>query len=165
MKVNWLNKISSLAERTRDWMSRVNRAFYFGPAGYIWMGVVAFALVLAILVLIQLMRRTRRLRRALHLDSVSGAEHQRMLRQLGFYLDMLQVLHRADAAKPAWCPPLAHASALAAHDAEAGRLVHALTERFYAARFGGDVLEREEVREASQQVDQLARHLGVVRRG
>lgn len=159
--VSWLTE---WADATREWLSRVNRAFYFGPAGYIWMGVVAFALVLAVLVLVQLMRRTRRLRRTLHLEHVRGAEHQRLLRQLGFYLDMLQVLDRAKVTKPAWQPPLAHAATVESHDAEAGRIVRGLTARFYAARFGGEALDREAVRAASVEVDELAERLGVRRR-
>ena len=71
-------------DATRDWMVRVNRAFYFGPAGYIWMGFVGFALIIATIALIKLMRRSMAIRRTLHLQHLKGGEYQRMLRQLGF---------------------------------------------------------------------------------
>src|SRR5690606_38196437 len=96
----------------RAWMDRVNAAFYLGPAGYIYMVFIGCVLAFAVVVLVKLMRRSISIKRTLRLHHLRGREYQRMLRQLGFYLDMLDVLARAGIGKPHWQPPLAYASTL-----------------------------------------------------
>ncbi len=140
---------------TRDWMSRVNRAFHFGPAGYIWLGLVALALLIAVLTLIKLMRRSLAIRRTLRLRHFRGAEYQRMLHQLGFYLDMLRVLRRRKCPKPAWQPPLEFARVLADRRPDAGEIVRRITETFYAARYGRQRLTSAEVSHARTLVERL----------
>jgi hypothetical protein len=157
----WADRFASGVQASRDWAARINRAFYFGPAGYIWMGVVVFALFLAVAVLVRLMRRSRRLRRGLRLERVAKGEHQRMLRQLGFYVDMLTVLRRARQTKPTWRPPLDHAAALQESHANAAGLVRRITDLFYEARFGSRNLTPQEMREGRSMVQQLAGSLGV----
>ena len=92
-------RLAELLEATRLWMQRVNRAFSMGPAGYIWLGIVAFALVLAVLSAIKVTRRIRQLRRTMRLKRLRDVESRRLLRQLGFYLDMLTVLARGGCGK------------------------------------------------------------------
>ncbi len=161
--VAWSARLTEAVQATRRWMDQVNRAFYFGPAGYIWMGVVAFALLLAVLVLIKLMRRSRKLHHTLHLEHLKGAEYQRMLRQLGFYLDMLAVLERAGLAKPVWSPPLRFAAALSSKQPEVANIVHQITDIFYRSRYGHEAMTREETKRASGLVDELAARLKVRR--
>ncbi len=140
---------------TREWMARVNRAFYLGPAGYIWMGIVAVAIVIAAIALWSRLRRTARLRSTLRLEHVDGSTHHRMLHQLGFYLDMLTVLETAGLAKPRWQPPLAYARALAAAHPREASLARQLTKLYYAARYGRSRLTHEQLAHAGSLVDAL----------
>ena len=151
----WSARLSSALGSVRDWMHRVNQSFNFGPAGYIWMGIVGFALVIAVIALVKLMRRTVSLRRALRLQHMRGAEYQRMLRHLGFYLDMLGTLRRAGFAKPDWQPPLAFAAELAQRNRHAADLVREITDLFYEVRYGQQKLQSREVNGAHTLVRQL----------
>ncbi len=157
----WFSKIRSAWDSVRAWMERVNQRFYYGPAGYIWMGIVGLALVIAIVALVKLMRRSMAIKSTLQLQHLRGREYQRMLRQLGFYLDMLGVLKRNGMAKPHWQPPLEFARLELVGQARAAELVREITGVFYEARYGRKKLERDEVERARQMVEELS---GVVAR-
>jgi len=158
----WARRLDVAMYATREWMARVNRAFYLGPAGYIWMGIVALAVVIAAIALWTRLRRAARLRTTLHVRHVSGPAHYRMLRQLGFYMDMLTVLSAAGRAKPPWQPPLDYARALVREHPAGAALTKQLTELFYAARYGGKSLTGAELAHARSLVAQLRRKLSVV---
>lgn len=151
----WSRRLTAAIQAVRDWMQRVNRYFYFGPAGYIWMGIVAFALVIAVTALVKLMRRSLAIRRTLQLQHVRGSEYQRMLRHLGFYLDMLAVLKRHGLTKPAWQPPLLFAQSVLRRKRQAGELVREITDVFYLARYGRQRLDRDQVERARKMVQEL----------
>jgi transglutaminase-like putative cysteine protease len=155
LDMGWAQKLGGAWQATRQWLAAVNRAFYFGPAGYIWMGIVGLALVIAAIALGMRMKRAARLRAAMHLERLRGGAYHRMLRQLGFYLDMLEVLQQSGRAKPAWQPPLHFAQALSARHDPGASLVRRLTERFYAARYGGRRLTRDELTDAQALVNEL----------
>ncbi len=78
-----------------------------------------------------------------------------MLRQLGFYLDMLQALDRAGCGKPMWCPPLLHARAIATERPGAADSVRRITGTFYAARYGRERLTRERVKAVTRDLEEL----------
>lgn len=157
----WTTRLTAMLQDVREWMARINAAFYLGPAGYIWMGIVAFALLIAIVALIKLMRRSMAIRHTLQLQHVRGAEYQRMLRQLGFYLDMLQVLQQAGLAKPDWQPPMQYAAALSHSHPQEAALVSRITELFYLARYGHQPLTRQQQLRSRKLVEQLASQLHV----
>ncbi len=159
----WSPRLGGALSAVREWAAALNRAFYFGPAGYIWMGMVGLALVIAVLALVKLRRRSLKTRVVLRLAHFRGAEYQRMLRQLGFYLDMLNVLARAKRAKPMWQPPLAYAAHLGRDRPRASQLVERITSVFYAARYGQQRLTRDEVRRVVSDVRELASVLSVKR--
>jgi transglutaminase-like putative cysteine protease len=151
----WSRRLSEMVRATRDWMAHVNRAFRLGSAGYIWLGIVGLVIVIAVIALFGLVRRYRMLHRALQLRHVPVAESRRLLRQLGFYADMLNVLERAGHGKPRWQPPQAFAAALAERDPDGAALVHRLTETFYEARYAGRRLSGGEIAEAETLVTKL----------
>ncbi|UCD74230.1 MAG: transglutaminase domain-containing protein [Phycisphaerales bacterium] len=161
LDVGWAERLGGALDATREWMFRVNRAFHFGPAGYVWMAFVGFALIIAVIALIKLMRRSLAIRRTLHLQHLKGSEYQRMLRQLGFYLDMLRVLHRGRLGKPPWQPPLAYAMVIGEEKPEVAATVRQITDLFYAARYGRQRLTGPQVQEARSLVRELARALKV----
>ena len=140
---------------TREWMSRVNRAFYLGPAGYIWMGLVAMAIVIAAIAVWTRLRRAARIRTTVSLQHLGGAAQHRMVRQLGFYLDMLTVLQDAGRPKPRWQPPLEYAAILGREHPAGGSIARQLTGLFYAARYGRRNLSRDELIHAGALVEQL----------
>jgi transglutaminase-like putative cysteine protease len=155
----WSEKLGRALDATRQWLAAVNRAFYFGPAGYIWMGIVGLAAVIAAVAIGMRMRRATRLRATMRLTHAHRGVHHRMLRQLGFYLDMLEALEHSGRAKPSWQPPLHYAHALSAGHAEGASLVRRLTEMYYAARYGSQDLSREDVSQARELVERLSQAL------
>ena len=158
----WARRLDDALYATREWLARVNRAFYLGPAGYIWMGIVALAVVIAAIAVWTRLQRGARLRTTLHVRHVSGSAHHRMLRQLGFYMDMLAVLSAVGRAKPAWQPPLDYADTLERDYPAGSALTRQLTELFYAARYGGKSLTRAELDHARALVADLRKKLSVV---
>jgi protein-glutamine gamma-glutamyltransferase len=157
----WSRRFTAALEAVREWMEQVNTFFNVGPGGYIWMGIVALALVIAVVALVKLMKRTRAIRRTLQLQHVRGPEYQRLIRQLGFYLDMLRVLRRGGLPKPEWQPPIAFAAEISRTRPDEGSLVRRITDVFYEARYGRRDLNRERLEQARRGVEELARSLRV----
>jgi hypothetical protein len=119
------------------------------------MGIVGLAAVIAAVAIGMRMRRATRLRATMRLTHAHRGVYHRMLRQLGFYLDMLEALEHSGRAKPSWQPPLHYAQALSARHAEGASLVRRVTEMYYAARYGRQDLSREDVSRAEDLVRQL----------
>jgi len=157
--LRWKQRIQSAWIKIREWMAGINRAFYLGPVGYIWMGIVGLALIIAIVALIKLTRRSRAVQRTLKVKYLSGSEYQRMLRQLGFYLDMLVVLQKSGIPKPNWQPPLAHAHLMNETHPDSADLVRQITDLFYVGRYGNRKLTPDEIHHADALVSGLARKL------
>lgn len=157
----WTRRIASALDSVRTGMERVNTFFNVGPGGYIWMGIVALALVIAVVALVRLLRRSRAIRRTLQLQHLRGREYRRMLAHLGFYLDMLAVLNRGGLAKPEWRPPGLHAVAIERAAPQPARLVREITDVFYQTRYGRAPIEHARLERARAQVRELARLLRV----
>jgi hypothetical protein len=155
----WSRRVSDAADRAMQWMSSVNRAFDLGPAGYVWLGLVGFALALAMLAVVKLIRRWLRLRATIKLPRLGSVAAGRMLRQLGFYLDMLITLDRGGCAKPAWQPPGLFAQRLAADRPAEAVIVGELTDLFYASRYGGQSLDKDQLARAASLLAELAASL------
>jgi protein-glutamine gamma-glutamyltransferase len=152
----WLRAMTATA---LGWMESVNRSFDFGPAGYVWLGVVAFAVVLAVIAAVKITRRVLRLRAVLRLKSLRDRTAARLLRQVGFYLDMLGVLQRGGAPKPEWVPPRQFAEALHHDRPAAAAIVAELTDLYYLARFGGRRLDDDQTSRAQRLLVTLAGEL------
>ena len=161
MDLGWSDRLGALWQAARNWSRRVNQSFLLGPAGYIWMGIVALALIIAVIALIKLMRRSMAIRRVLHMQHLSGREYQRMLRQLGFYIDMLYVLNKGGHGKPSWQPPAQYADSLTGTQPEIAECVHVITDIFYASRYGKQPLTKLHSQTAQESLQQLASLLHV----
>ncbi len=157
----WSQRIVEALEATREWAAGVNRSFKLGSAGYIWLGLVALAAVIAVIAVVKVMRRFLSIRRRARLEHMDGAQQRRLLRQLGFYVDMLNVLQRAKIRKPRWQPPLMYAGIIESEQPNAGGAMREIAELFYAARFGGQMLDRNDIARAKQLVTTLAGELNV----
>lgn len=157
----WTQSIRNWLADVREWASSVNAAFRLGPSGYIWLGLVATVIAVAIAAAWTVLRRLLEVRRVARLERLSLAESRRLLRELGFYLDMLQLLARGGLAKPAWQPPRAFATALAKSRPDVAPIVDELVDRFYAARYGGRHLGHAERRQVNERLAALAERLRV----
>jgi len=178
----WSQRLRRFGQTAREWARRVNRAFYFGPAGYIWMGLVGVVVIIALIAAVKYGRRAWRLRQVLALDDVQRPSRRRMRRQLAFYLDMLTVLERGGLAKPDWQPPHLFAQSLAsnqigdampiphttqdsdrpkAEKSSISEIVRELTDLFYAGRYGNQRLDERQTRRAQSMLRELAEQLKV----
>ncbi len=157
----WRWRIREFWSDLTDWMASVNRAFYFGPVGYIWMGIVGFALIIAVVALFKLRRRVRTIRESAHLEHVHGSTQRRLLHHLGFYVDMLAVLERAKQAKPLWQPPRLYAATHLEEQPEIAARVEEITDLFYRVRYSDYTPDRDELHQARDLVTGLANSLGV----
>ena len=148
-------------ERTRamlqaisDAAGRVNRYFQLGPAGYIWLGVVAFAIGLAVTVVVSVLRRRRRLR------AVVGAVPTRALAEVAFYLDLLEAFALVGRPKPVHVAPLVHVADVEAVRPDVAARARPLVRLFYDVRFGGrrlDAAERRAAEDEARAIRELAR--------
>ncbi len=142
-----LEAISSLA-------GRVNRYFRLGPAGYIWLGVVAFAVALGVAVVVSVWRRRRRLR------SIVGAVPLGTLAEVAFYLDLLEAFELMGRPKPEHVSPLTHVETVARIRPDVAARAQPLVRLFYDVRFGGrrlDAGERRAAAEEARAIRDLAR--------
>jgi transglutaminase-like putative cysteine protease len=134
--------------------SRVNRYFQLGPAGYIWLGVVAFAVTLGVVVVLSVLRRRRRLR------AIVGSVRGLRLVEMSFYLDLLEAFELVGRPKPATVSPLTHLEVVAAARPDIAARAHPLITLFYDVRFGGrrlDATERRAADEEARAIRELAR--------
>ncbi len=155
LDANWLARLSSFVERSQVWMERVNRRFNVGSGGYIWLGLVAAAVVIAIIAVFKAIRRNAIMRRTLRLEGVPFTDARHLRRQLGFYLDMLTALRRGGHPKPEWQPPVAFSQSLAASRPEAAELVRRICDLYYEARYARRRLAGEEMHRAAGLVRDL----------
>ena len=148
-----------MTRRLKHRAEEINRMFYFGPAGYIWMGLIAVVIFIGVLAISRIIRRLRRLKRTAHLDGTSLRESPWLLQRMGFYLDMLERLERANLRKPAATPPLIWASQLRDDRPEVAEHVTALVHVFYEIRYGERPLTEETLRRQREHMRELERAL------
>lgn len=136
--------------------NRVNRYFMLGPAGYIWLGVVFVVLVVAVIAIITVLRRRRRLRLVL------GKAPSGVMRDAGFYLDLLEAFSLAGCPKPSHRSPRMHVDMLRDRRPELAEAASPLVELFYEIRFGGRRMETAVKRRVEVEVREIreiaARH-------
>jgi transglutaminase-like putative cysteine protease len=134
--------------------ARVNRYFQLGPAGYIWLGVVAFALTLGVVVVLSVLHRRRRLR------AIVGSARGLRLTEMSFYLDLLEAFELIGHPKPSNVSPLTHLAVVAAVRPDVAARAQPLVALFYDVRFGGrrlDAAERRTADEEARAIRALAR--------
>ncbi len=81
-------------------------------------------------------RRRERGTQVLGLNGLTKARRKLLIRNLGFYLDMIELLERAGFTRPDWQSPMQFATELAEANPLRFDPVIALTEAFYEVRFG-----------------------------
>lgn len=161
LQLESLQWVDDVVAGAGEWLADVY--VRFGWVGALQIGVVGAAVVVATLIVVRLIRRARRIRAALRLEHVRGDEYRRMLRQLGFYIDMLDLLRRGGERKPDWQPPLAFADALAVRRSPAVEPVRELAGLFYRTRYGGCELSADDRARAAALLVRLADSLALRR--
>ena len=129
--------------------NRVNRYFMLGPAGYIWLGVVFVVLVVAVLAIITVVRRRRMVRR------VIGKAPAGVVREAGFYLDLLDAFAQAGCPKPSHRSPRAHVELVRDRRPDLAAAAAPLVDLFYEIRFGGRRLGADSRRRAEAEAREL----------
>jgi hypothetical protein len=135
---NWI------AERSKDLLDAVNRWFRMGPAGALWLGLVAITLAIAATAVWVVGRRARRVARELGANKERLATRIALGRDVSFYLDSLDALARAGIEKPRSRTPRMHVQAVQRVNPEAAAAFAAVVERFYQIRYGGSTPSRAE---------------------
>ncbi|MGI9014211.1 MAG: transglutaminase TgpA family protein [Phycisphaerales bacterium] len=161
LSIGPLDWLSTQSERFSEWLRMFIRRF--GWAGGMQLLAISAAVAVALLILVRVIRRARRVRKMLQLQNVHGEEYRRLLRSLSFYIDMLDLLQRGDLAKPDWQPPRAWADVLHGSRPDVAMPVAALADLFYTARFGHQPLDTADEAAAAAELDRLAGALGVRR--
>lgn len=115
--------------------TRVNRYFMLGPAGYIWLGVVTSAVVIAFVAGASFIRRRRRVRATLGIAPAS------IIREAAFYLDLLEAFARAGCPKPSHVTPRTHLETVRLSRPDLAASAAPLVDLFYEVRFGGRRLD------------------------
>ncbi len=80
--------------------------------------------------------RLHRRARRIGIDSLSTPDQLRLVRQLGFYNDLLRILERHDIQRPRHLTPLEFSRSLAYLPAQVYDDIFRLTELFYRIRYG-----------------------------
>jgi protein-glutamine gamma-glutamyltransferase len=126
----------------------------------ILVGVMIFAMFLAVGYFFFERWRMRQRARRIGLDSLPPADQLRLARQLGFYANMMASLHARNINRPAHLTPLEFARSLSYLPAEAYELIHKMTRIFYRIRYGNARLTAAHQRHLTNSLESLRHSLG-----
>ncbi|MFI4861675.1 MAG: DUF3488 and DUF4129 domain-containing transglutaminase family protein [Phycisphaerales bacterium JB063] len=126
-----------------DWADRQAGNVELDTVGYVSLGLLSIALLIAIYSLARLLILRHRRMVALQLTALPRAKRRGLARQLRFYIAMLETLERHGHVRPHWQSPYGFAQELAHDDPMCFDPVVALTELFYEVRFGYRHLDEE----------------------
>jgi transglutaminase-like putative cysteine protease len=142
-------------EFVAGWVHGLRERWLLGPAGFVLVGLILWAIVVGLALLVRIVVHRRRAIRQLQLEAVSRRDQRRMAQHLEFYLQMLQVLERAGHSKPLWQTPAHFAASLVGRDLRRFEPVVSLTDLFYEIRFGGRPLDAPRARRIAGELEQL----------
>ena len=132
-----------------DWLEAFPGNLSLDTLGYGTMALIGFGLLLAVATLVRLVTRRRRRLATLQLDALPRHRRRGLVRRLGFYLAMVDMLERHGYTRPPWQTPSSFARELAEANPLRFDAVVALTDVFYEVRFGHaplDPTRRQRVR-------------------
>ena len=108
-----------------------------GRAGGAWFATIAIGGCTALLAVLIVTNRRRRLRARLGVLGATRAEQRRLVRDAAFYVEALDLLAKAGYAKPSHLTPRAFADDLRTRHRALGDAFAEVAERFYSVRYGG----------------------------
>jgi transglutaminase-like putative cysteine protease len=121
-------------------------------------GMITLMFVLVGWFLVERWRLHRRARR-IGIGSIDSAEQLRLVRQLGFYDDLLRLLSKYQIERPRYQTPLEFSQSLAYLPSDVYRDIHRLTQVFYRIRYGGAKLPSHPRRHLSTAVYRIQQSL------
>ncbi|QDU72436.1 transglutaminase TgpA family protein [Mucisphaera calidilacus] len=145
-----------LYERLSTWFAMMT-----GSSLTLWAGIGVGLFGVAVGYLALGLRRDQASLERLGLDEGSWAENRARIRQLRFYLRMIAMLEAHGYRRPSWQTPGAFAEELSEANPLRFGPVIALTDLFYAVRFGGAGLSEADALRAEAHLSALAQGLAV----
>jgi Ca2+/Na+ antiporter len=139
--------------------------------GWKWnisMAIAAIALVVVSIVLLAAIAwflierwRLRRRARRIGLGELNTTDQLRLVRQLGFYDDLVQILERHDVVRPGHLTPMEFSGTLTFLPGQAYEDIRRLTQLFYRVRYGAVEINAHRQRRLETVVQRIAKMLDV----
>jgi protein-glutamine gamma-glutamyltransferase len=156
---NWLLKL----RRGSDWMAGITGESSFWNTSFrILVAVIILMIIVIVMLIIMYVIQQRRLRRRaarIGLDGLPVDEQLRLARQLAFYDQLTQALHRNNIFRPVHLTPLEFSESLVFLPSGVFDSIRRLTHLFYRVRFGNATLPPERQRRLENLVERLTREL------
>ncbi len=137
-------------------VSNFTSQFSFDGTSLVIIIVIGFFIIVGIASLIRMAVIRRRRLVALQLTAMPRKQRRGLVRQLRFYLTMLDLLEHHGHIRPAWQSPFSFAKQLATTNPARFDPVISLTEVFYEIRFGHRNLDQERQQRVDQDLRTLA---------
>jgi hypothetical protein len=145
----------SWVTRSANWINNLVRTWEFDTLSTSIICGILFFIVIGIASLVRTLMVRRRRLVALQLTALPRSQRRQLVKQLRFYLIMLDMLERHGHVRPAWQSPASFAHELAeAHPLRFDPVV-ALTELFYEIRFGYRELDEPKQKRIDAHLEQL----------
>ncbi len=142
-----------------DWLKKLPDMWRYDRISGSIAAVISLGIVLGMASLIRILIVRRRRLTALQLTHMPGTDRRRLIKQLRFYLIMLDKLDRHGYVRPSWQTPFGFAEELANDNPFRFDPVIALTEQFYEIRFGHRPLDGPRLQRIKAHLQQLDNNL------
>jgi hypothetical protein len=143
------------SSRIRRWIEDHEDAFASRVTNILFAGMIAVVVVSIIWYLIERWRLSRRAKR-IGLDDLPASDQLRLVRQLAFYDQLLQLLERHRIVRPHHLTPLEFSSSIDFLPNEVFDAIHRLTAIFYRVRYGRRPLTPAQQRHLSAVITKLS---------
>jgi len=126
---------SATSSNARDWISNHLDAFASRATTLLFAGMIAVVIVSVFLYLMERWRLSRRARR-IGVDDLPPSDQLKLVRQLGFYDDLVRLLERHRIVRPSHLTPMEFSRSMEYLPNEVFDAVYRLTAIFYRVRYG-----------------------------
>jgi len=160
---NWLLKM----RRGSEWMAGLTGESSFWNTSFrILVAVIILMIIVIVMLIIMFVIQQRRLRRRaarIGLDNLPVDQQLRLARQLAFYDQLTQALHRHNIFRPVHLTPLEFSESLVFLPNTVFDAIRRLTNLFYRVRYGNATLPPERQRRLENLVQRLTESLDATR--
>jgi transglutaminase-like putative cysteine protease len=126
---------SATPGKLRNWLNNHEDAFASKATNLLVAGLIAVVIVSVFLYLLERWQLSRRAKR-IGLDDLPASDQLRLVRQLGFYDDLVRLLERHRIMRPGHQTPMEFSRSIEFLPSEVFDAVHRLTAIFYRVRYG-----------------------------
>jgi hypothetical protein len=124
-------------------------------------GLLAAAIIAAVVWFILERWKLRRRARRIGIVNFPPSTQARLMRQLGFYDDLLQLLEKHRISRPPHLTPLEFCDSLSFLPSNAYDTIYRITQLFYRIRYGEAELDAGQLKRVATVIDRLSRQLPV----